>query len=415
MLSLFIYNISIFFYKLAIYLTIPFNKKAKRFVVGQRNIFQYLEKVLHNNNKPLAWFHCASLGEFEQGKPVMKAFKKTFSHYQLLITFFSPSGYAIRKDDPLADYTCYLPLDSAKNARNFLCLVQPKLIFFIKSEFWYHYLNEAQRFNIPTFLIAAIFREEQLFFKSYGKIFRKMLQKFQHIFVQNKASIKLLQQINIQQVTNSGDTKFDNVQEIRIKAVPLSLIEKFKLSTPLLVIGSSWPEDIDVILPYINQTANKIKFIIAPHEINKRAINVLQQKIWKPMIRFSHATSVAIHNFDVLIIDNIGMLATLYQYADFAYIGGAFKQGLHNILEPATFGMPIFFGNKKYDNFPEACHLIEQGCAFAITDAEYFQKKFSEIYENFPRQKAIAQKTAHYVACNTGATEKIINYLKMAV
>ncbi|MCG8340597.1 MAG: 3-deoxy-D-manno-octulosonic acid transferase, partial [Cytophagales bacterium] len=294
-------------------------------------------------------------------------------------------------------------------------LVQPKFIFFIKYEFWYHYLNEAQSLNIPTFLIAAIFRKEQLFFKPYGKIFRKMLQKFKHIFVQNKASIHLLQQINIQQVTDSGDTRFDSVQEIRMQVVPIPLIEKFKLATPLLVIGSSWPEDIAVLLPYINQTENKIKFIIAPHEINEHAINALQQKIWKPIIRFSGAASVAIQNFEVLIIDNIGMLAALYQYADFAYVGGAFKQGLHNILEPATFGMPIFFGNKKYDSFPEACDLIEQGCAFAITDAEHFQKKFSEIYENLSIQKAIAQKTAHYVACNTGATEKIMAHLKIVV
>lgn len=415
MLSRFIYNLFIVCYKLAIYLATPFNEKARRFIVGRRNTFQYLEETLQSNNKPLAWFHCASLGEFEQGKPVMKAFKKTFSHYQLLITFFSPSGYEIRKDDPLADYTCYLPLDSAKNARNFLCLVQPKFIFFIKYEFWYHYLNEAQSLNIPTFLIAAIFRKEQLFFKPYGKIFRKMLQKFKHIFVQNKASIHLLQQINIQQVTDSGDTRFDSVQEIRMQVVPIPLIEKFKLATPLLVIGSSWPEDIAVLLPYINQTENKIKFIIAPHEINEHAINALQQKIWKPIIRFSGAASVAIQNFEVLIIDNIGMLAALYQYADFAYVGGAFKQGLHNILEPATFGMPIFFGNKKYDSFPEACDLIEQGCAFAITDAEHFQKKFSEIYENLSIQKAIAQKTAHYVACNTGATEKIMAHLKIVV
>ena len=239
-----------------------------------------------------------------------------------------------------------------------------------------------------------------------------MLKNFQHIFVQNQASVALLARIGIHQVTHSGDTKFDNVQKTRKNIAPIAHIAAFKSTVPLLIIGSCWPEDLAVLLPYINRTQKKMKFIVAPHEIHTHKIAQLQQKFQKPTLRFSQAAHADITAYDVLIIDNVGMLAKLYQYADFAYVGGAFKQGLHNILEPAVFGVPLFFGNIKYQNFQEACDLVQLGGAFSVADAKSFQIKMDEIYENLSLQKAIGEKVANYVTAHTGATSQVMAYLK---
>jgi 3-deoxy-D-manno-octulosonic-acid transferase len=379
-------------------------------------MFKALATHFQDKQAPLAWFHCASLGEFEQGRPVIEAFKAHFPAYKILLTFFSPSGYEVRKNYELADFVCYLPIDTAKNAEKFLQITQPNIIFFIKYEFWYHFIHQAHQRSIPIILFSAIFRKEQIFFNPYFSLFRHLLKKFTHIFVQNQTSLDLLQGIGIEQVSLSGDTRFDRVWTIKEAKREIPLIESFKHKETLIVIGSSWKEDISVISQALQDFPYKLKLIIAPHEIHEGTLRFIEsQFFYCQTIRFSHAKLLPhqqdLVNSDLLLIDNIGMLAALYRYGEYAFVGGGYAQGLHNILEPAVFGMPIFFGNRAYQKFSEATELENLGVAFPVKNAEDLKNKLIYLMSNQEVKKKIEGDCLAFVKGNLGSTDKILAYL----
>lgn len=415
-MQVFLYNIFIKLYYSLIYLFSFFNTKAKLFVSGRRIVFKELASCLQNKQAPLAWFHCASLGEFEQGRPVIEAFKAQFPTYQILLTFFSPSGYEVKKNDAIADIVCYLPMDTAKNAEKFLQITQPSIVFFVKYEFWYHFIHQAHQKNIPIISFSAIFRKEQIFFKPYGTLFRSLLKKFTHIFVQNPSSLKLLQNIGIEQVSLSGDTRFDRVWAIREANKEIPIAKIFKNGQKLMVVGSSWKEDISVISKALQAFPYGLKLIIAPHEINESTLQSIEnQFFYRKVIRFSQAKSLPnaqeLANFDLLLIDNVGMLSALYRYGEYAFVGGGYAQGLHNILEPAVFGMPIFFGNLAYQKFSEATQLEKLGVAYPIKNAEDLKQKLTYLFDNQEVKKKIDTACITFVKENLGSTNKILAYL----
>ena len=373
------------------------------FVNGRKSVFAMARQTV-NNDKPLAWFHCASLGEFEQARPIIESFRQRKPDYKILITFFSPSGYEIRKNYSEADHVFYLPYDTAVNAKEWLDIIQPSIVFFIKYEFWYHYFNEIEKRGVPLISASSIFRNDQIYFKSFGRLQRSILQKVTHFFVQNKISEDLLNSIDINNVTISGDTRFDRVAEIArgVKEIPIA--DTFTANQTTWIIGSMWQEDLDVMGAFINHDEQNYKYIIAPHEITQAGLNKIEKQLSKSVIRYSEAELDNIANYDVLLIDNIGMLSSLYQYGDYAFIGGAFGKGLHNILEAATFEMPIFFGNRNYKKFKEATDLIQQEGAFAVVDYHDLAEKFKLL--NHDIASTICRS---YVVNHTGATQKIID------
>jgi 3-deoxy-D-manno-octulosonic-acid transferase len=389
-----------------------FHAKAALFVHGRKNIFKRLKADFSNQKKPIVWVHCASLGEFEQGRPVMEAIKNEFPGVGILLTFFSPSGYEVRKNYPVADYVYYLPWDTAPNAKRFIEMVKPSLAIFVKYEFWHHYTLALQTHNIPLLSISAIFRNDQLYFKSFGGFYRKILKRFNYFFVQNTESKKLLTSIDIPHVNVAGDTRFDRVMQIVSNAEEVLLAQKFKAGQKTFVIGSSWPEDIEVLAPFINEQRHGLKFIIAPHEITESSLQTLENSLLVKSIRFSKADSFAsLDEYTVLIIDNIGMLSRLYRYGEFAYVGGAFGKGLHNILEAACYGIPVFFGNKNFEKFKEAVDLINRGGAFDVKDYTDLIQKYEMV--NVPENFMLAcEVTRSYVEENLGATEKIMKYCR---
>ena len=403
------YNISIFFLGLGLRLLSLFNPKAREFVTGRKDIFRKMDLALKNNAQPLIWIHCASLGEFEQGRPVIEALKKEFAKHRIFLTFFSPSGYSVRKNYPGADYVFYLPLDTRKNARKFVSIVKPRLALFIKYEFWYHFSRTLKRNKIPLVSVSSIFRKEQYFFRKTGSFNRRILKNVTHFFVQNQESVELLNSINFYNVTVSGDTRFDRVREIVEHSEEIPLAARFKSNEKVFVIGSAWQEDIDVLMPFMNE--GKLKFIVAPHEIHEDQIQNLQRALAVKSIRYSQAAGENPEEANVLIIDNVGMLSRLYRYGEFAYVGGAFGKGLHNILEAACYGMPVLFGNRNYEKFQEAIDLINRGGAFPVEDFPDLKKKYELL--NVPETFLLACEVCRqYVLENTGATEKIMDYCR---
>ncbi len=385
-----------------------FSTKAKLFVAGRKNVFSLLESALKDNNQPIVWFHCASLGEFEQGRPIMERFKEAYPEYKILLTFFSPSGYEVRKNYPGADYIFYLPWDSPKNAKRLVKLVQPKIAIFIKYEYWHFYIQELKDQHIPCISVSSIFRPDQVYFKSYGHFNLNILKNISYFFVQNRASKLILERHGIENVSVAGDTRFDRVARIAQSKIDLPAVAQFKGNKKIMVIGSCWPEDLDVLLPFIN--ASDMKFIIAPHEIEDGFIAQIQKECIRNCILYSDLDQYSGHE-DVLIINNMGLLSSLYAYGEYAYIGGAFGAGLHNILEAATYGVPIFFGNKNYRKFNEAVELINLGGAVAIGSYTELKNQF----EVFADEKTLAiagQVNQDYVKDNTGATEKVMEYCK---
>jgi 3-deoxy-D-manno-octulosonic-acid transferase len=405
-----IYNLFINCLRIAYSLAAPFNPKARAFVNGRRDFFSGFSQALQNNTSPLIWVHCASLGEFEQGRPLIERIRETYPKVKILLTFFSPSGYEVRKNYPGADFIHYLPWDTAVNASRFINLAQPRLVFFIKYEFWYHYTRVLKQQNIPVISVAAIFRQNQLFFKSYGEFYRQILQHFRRLFVQNEESVALLKSIGIQQVTRAGDTRFDRVHQLVTSGDEIQRARQFKASERLMVIGSCWAEDLDVLIPFINEHRGTMKFILAPHEIDEHTLREIEGSLLASTVRYSKAGD-DIDKHDVLLIDNMGMLSRLYRYGEFAYVGGAFGKGLHNILEAACYGIPIFFGNRNYRKFQEAVDLINRGGAFDVADYRDMKAKFELL--NVPQNFLLAcEVTKHYVEENLGATDSIMNYCK---
>jgi 3-deoxy-D-manno-octulosonic-acid transferase len=411
-MGIFLYNLAIAILRLIYTAAAPRNEKARLFLKGRASFFKKFADALHPNTQPVIWMHCASLGEFEQGRPVLETLKNEYPEHKLLVTFFSPSGYEARKNYPHAHYIFYLPWDTRKNAEKFIEIARPVLVLFVKYEFWYHYVNELHRRKIPLVCISSVFRKQQIFFKWYGGFFRKMLQHFNHIFVQDHASVQLLKSINMRQVSHAGDTRFDRVWQLAQQPDTLPLVEQFKGRDKVMVIGSCWPEDLDVLMPFINEQHNRTKFIIAPHEISEQQLASIERGLRARSIRYSKASVEGqLESFSVMIIDNIGMLARLYRYGEYAWVGGAFGKGLHNILEPACYGMPVFFGNKNYQKFPEALDLIYRGSAFAIADYHQLKKVFEMINE--PGTYMLAcEVSRQYVEEKRGATNKIMSYCR---
>lgn len=388
-----------------------FNPKAKAFTQGRKNLFKTLAQSVRQNKGPFIWIHCASLGEFEQGRPIIEKLKTEFPQYKILLTFFSPSGYEVQKNYEKADLIFYLPLDSPSNAWRFISITKPVLAIFVKYEFWYHYCHELKNQSVPILSVSSIFREEQLFFKSYGGFFRSILYTFNHFFVQNDESIRLLRSIDIKLCSRVGDTRFDRVYEIVTQGKDIPVAQSFKGSEKVFVIGSCWPEDMDVLIPFINENAHELKFIIAPHEIKEDFISEIEGALQGICVRYSKVNEATLQNFRVLIIDNIGMLSRLYRYGDFAFVGGAFGKGLHNILEAACYGVPIFFGNRNYQKYEEANQLIKYGGAFEVSDYPDLKAKFEllKVPHNF---QLACEVTKQYIKDNLGAADRIMDYCR---
>lgn len=385
------------------------HQKAKLWVRGRKNIFENIATTIDKSDKKI-WIHASSLGEFEQGRPVIEKLKELKPEYKIVLTFFSPSGYEIRKDYKGADHIFYLPLDTRTNANRFIDLVQPEIAIFIKYEFWHHYINVLKQKSIPLYLISANFRKDQHFFRWYGGWFRKLLFNFKHIFVQNERSLNLLKSIGLNSITVAGDTRFDRVYAIATAAKELPLVKNFVGNSPCLIAGSSWEPDEDLLTSYFNETNHSFKMIFAPHEIKEPGLQSLIQKINKKVIRYSQLKETPDVQADVLIIDNIGMLSSLYRYGNIAYIGGGFGKGIHNILEAATFGMPILFG-PHYGKFQEAIDLIKAGGAFPITDYPNLKLTLDTLIENTDKANASGNISRNFVQDNRGATNIIVKEL----
>lgn len=401
-----IYSLVIRFYAFLIKIVAPFNSKAKLWINGRKNIFKNIEKQLKTNEKRI-WIHTSSLGEFEQGRPVIESIKKIHPEIKIVLTFFSPSGYEIRKNYELADYIFYLPIDTKKNAKIFTKLINPQFVLFVKYDFWYHYINQLSKLNIPIFVFSAVFNKKQIFFKWYGSLFKKLLQKFTHIFVQNSNSEQLIKKIGINTVSISGDTRFDRVYQIAQHAKTIELIEKFTKNYFTIIIGSSWPADEKIICQYINEKTHPIKYIIAPHLIDEAHIEEIEKRITKPSIRYSDIKNDNHLNKEILIINNIGLLSSLYQYGDLAYIGGGFGKAIHNIQEPTTHGLPVIFG-PNYHTFKEAIDLINLKAAHSITTYTDIETLFDKYYNDKEYTKKNGLICKNYIKENIGATDKIM-------
>lgn len=404
-----LYTLSIYVVGFILKIIALFNKKIKLFVQGRKNVFIYLKENIQKGER-YVWVHTASLGEFEQGLPVIKALKNKGK--KILVTFFSPSGYEVRKNSPDADMVVYLPLDTPKNARKFLEIVQPEMAVFVKYEFWYHYLNQLKNRGIKTYLLSGIFRENQIFFKPYGVMMRDALRCFNHFFVQNETSKKLLQSIGFENVTVSGDTRFDRVSEIVKRDNVLDFMEAFKGDSLCVVFGSSWESDEEIYLKAINYSnSQNVKFVIAPHDIKPDKIESFRRKIALKTVFFSQKEGKNLSEYDVLILDTIGILTKVYSYADIAYVGGGMgNSGLHNVLEPAVFGIPVMIG-KNYDKFAEAKALVERGGVISVSTEKELQEKLHLLIQNPNKRSEMGGINKDFIQKSSGATEKFLNFV----
>lgn len=406
-----LYQAGIWFLGMAMRIGALFNSKIAKGVAGRKDLMDHLEATLPTmlGGKPVAWFHAASLGEFEQGRPVIESFRAAFPGFFIVLTFFSPSGYEVRKNYAGADYICYLPLDSKKNAHRFLDIVKPRIAFFVKYEFWFNYLKSLRQRNAAIISFSTIFRPDQIFFKSYGGFYRNLLSLFDSILVQNEESQMLLNRIGITSCAVAGDTRFDRVKSIASAARELPEIEDFVKGTFCIVAGSVWQADMDVLIPVLNNAISSVKAVIAPHEIKPEQIeNWRSQLKGRSVLYSTYVKEGSADSADYLIIDNVGMLSSLYRYADAAFIGGAFGSGLHNILEAATFGVPVIFGNNKFHKFQEALDLIELGGAKAVKDQAETELILSKLIADETFRAKMGAVNADYVLSQTGATEQVI-------
>lgn len=387
-----------------------FIPKINLFVIGRKDVFSTLKSKIKPDDKTI-WFHAASLGEYEQGLPVIEKMKENHPNHKIIVSFFSPSGYEVRKNNTVADATVYLPLDTMKNAKKFIQLAHPDLVFFIKYEFWPNYLNELKKQQIPTYLISGIFREKQAFFKWYGGFYRKALEAFTYFFVQNESSLQLLHQLGKNNAVVSGDTRFDRVATILEKDNTLDFIETFKNNTTTIVIGSSWPKDEELLLNFINSSPTNCKYIIAPHNIKREQIQQLKTNCVKKVVFFSEKEDKNLADYNVFIIDTIGILTKIYSYADIAYVGGGFGHpGVHNILEPATFGIPIIIG-PHYSHFAEAIDLVDLKGCITINNQTELNKSLENLITNTSERIKMGKICAQFVQKNKGAVNQILKYI----
>jgi len=411
------YTFAIYIYMVCASIAAIFNKKARLMVQGHRKVFD----VLRNNIDPTAryiWVHVASLGEFEQGRCLIEKIKKTYPQYRIILTFFSPSGYTVRKNYPYADIVCYLPFDTKRNASKFLQLARPCVAFFIKYEFWQNYLTLLSERGVPTYSVSSIFRPDQLFFRWYGKHYSNVLKCFTHLFVQNEISRDLLRGIGIDNVTITGDTRFDRVIEIANSAKRNAICDVFvkglKEDEYLLVAGSTWPQDEKILFNYFNHHP-KQKLIIAPHVVSEKHLDDIDNMLGRPAVRYSSASVESVHKSDCLIIDSYGMLSSIYAYGKMAYIGGGFGAGIHNVPEAAVHGLPVVIGPRN-KNFKEARELIEIGGCFEINT----EQDYEAVVEKLSMDKEFCRKagnaSASYIRDNAGAVEhvfKAINFVNV--
>lgn len=410
----FFYLIFLWLYRLAVSFSSIWNVKARKWIEGRKNIFEKIRFELQYSGSRTVWVHCSSLGEFEQGKPMIDKIKLLYPGIKLIVTFFSPSGYEVKKDYAGADHVFYLPMDSKRNAQKLLDIVKPTLVIFIKYDYWYYYLNEIKKRKINCLLVSAVFRQGQAFFKWYGSLQRKMLSCFTQIFVQNELSKKLLETINVNHCTVGGDTRFDTVIEIAEKFEPIPPVETFIQNKKTIVAGSTWRKDEEMLQITFNKlTSPGIKLIIAPHEIHDAHLDELK-KLFPASVRFSELNS---HDSppesNILIIDNIGMLSRLYKYAYITYVGGGFtKDGVHNVLEAAVYGKPVLFGN-NYKKYREAVDLVKAGGAESFSEAGELYKALMILFKNEDDYDAKCNASKKYVWGNKGATEKVLNYIEI--
>ena len=414
---LFLYRIFIGIYPIAAWILGFVNPKARQWHTGRKDILKQIATALASNTKPIIWMHCASLGEFEQGRPVLEGLHKQYPNYSILLTFFSPSGFEVHKNYSGADFVFYLPMDNEKNALQFLKIVGPSIAIFVKYEFWHYYLTGLQKLKIPTILIAGIFRKDQLFFKWYGGFYKNLLQCFSAFFVQDQSSQSLLHSIGIKdEVYSSGDTRFDRVVEIANAFSPIDPIAHFCKNSLVLVAGSTWFQD-DETIAHFEKVNPKIKFIIAPHDItHQRLQNCLtlykNAVLYSDYVKQLHEPHVAQQKFNTLIIDNVGMLSKLYHYATVSYIGGGFgADGIHNCLEAAVYYKPVLFG-PVYDKYIEAIGLIDAGGAISIEDAVDFESVAKKLFSNEESRNTMGELAGNFVHAHIGASAKINTYIQ---
>ena len=400
------YNIAISLYLLAIKLAGLFNKKVKLMCQGHKQVFDILRQKRDKESSYL-WFHAASLGEFEQGRPLIERIRKQYPQYKILLTFFSPSGYEVRKNYEGADIICYLPLDTPRNVRRFLDLARPSMAFFIKYEFWQNYMKALQHRGIPTYSVSSIFRPNQIFFRWYGVTYRKVLTRITHFFVQNEESVRLLASCGLTNATIVGDTRFDRVLEIFQAAKQLPLVERFKGDCrKVLVAGSSWQPDEELIIDYFNRHP-EMKLIIAPHVVNDNHLAWIEGKLNRPSMRYTKALGADLSRVDCLIIDCYGLLSSIYRYGEVSYVGGGFGVGIHNVLEAAVYGIPVLFGPNN-QRFREARQLLAEGGAFEIHDATDFHATMDHLFTDEVFLAQSGERAGHYVSDNAGAADAVL-------
>lgn len=405
-----IYNLVIYIYLFGVKLAALFSSKPAKMVKGHREVFDILRDKIDRNARYI-WFHAASLGEFEQGRPLIERIRKEYPEYRILQTFFSPSGYEVRKNYQGADIVCYLPFDTPRNVRRFIEMVNPCMVFFIKYEFWQNYLNTLYKKGISVYSVSSIFRPNQIFFRWYGKDYRKVLKTFSHLFVQNEVSEKLLASIGVTDVTIVGDTRFDRVLDICTVAKDLPLVKAFKGNSKTFVAGSSWGPDEDIFIRYFNEHP-EMKLVIAPHVVSDSHLKEIMEKVKRPCVRYTEATEENVSKADCLIIDCYGLLSSIYRYGDISYIGGGFGVGIHNVLEAAVYGIPVIFGpnNKK---FREAQHLLEKKGGFEINDYEEFKRLMDRFLTDNSYLQQAGNAAGDYVKNNSGALEKIMKAIRL--
>lgn len=399
------YNIAIYVYLFAVKVVALFKEKPSKMVKGHREVFEILRNKIDRNARYI-WFHAASLGEFEQGRPLIERIRKEYPEYKILQTFFSPSGYEVRKNYEGADIVCYLPFDTPGNVRKFMELANPCMAFFIKYEFWQNYLNALYEKGIPVYSVSSIFRPNQIFFRWYGKDYRKVLKKFTHLFVQNEVSKQLLAGIGVDKVTVAGDTRFDRVLDICAAAKQLPLVQKFKGDALTFVAGSSWGPDEDIFIQYFNNHP-EVKVVIAPHVVSDGHLKEIISKLQCTSIRYTQATEENVSDARCLIIDCYGLLSSIYRYGEISYVGGGFGVGIHNVLEAAVYGIPVVFGpnNKK---FREAQHLLEKKGGFEIRDYKDFECLLDKLLADKTYLEQSGKAAGDYVKHNAGALDKIM-------
>jgi 3-deoxy-D-manno-octulosonic-acid transferase len=411
------YNIFLFLFRAGTSIVSLWNKKAGLWRIGRKDVFERLISEIRNLSagrqgpkSEIIWIHCSSLGEFEQGRPVIESLKSKYPNSKFLITFFSPSGYEIRKDYKGTDWVFYLPIDSKINARKFFDIANPSLVVFVKYDYWYYYLTECNKRKIPLLMISAIFRKNQPFFRWYGNLHRKMLKCFTHFFVQDDGSKTLLQTLNINNVTVAGDTRFDRVVTVAENFLPIPELEKFCSNSKILVAGSTWPNDEKIIQEVISSFPD-LKIIIAPHEIHREHLNYVKN-IFPDSDLFSKLKTINQNpTTNCLIIDNIGMLSKLYRYASISYIGGGFDKGIHNILEAAVFGKPVIFG-PRFEKFKEATDLIKAEAGFSVENKNEFIARVGALLNETDIYNKSCAAAKEYVYKNKGATEKIVQHVQ---